>query len=159
MFISIFTFKDKPKTPPSSNAVVPRETNLLGSYYKLITNCEFIKLVIVFTMYYNNNTVLNTLINLFVEKYGFNTTDSGFFGTLNVVGGIIGWFIFGVLIKKPQIFKPFLVIIGIIWILSLVLLMFLLRTENMAIVSLAFAIVGFFTFPTLIIHKLINFNC
>ena len=149
--ISVFTFIDKPKSPPSSNAVVSRETNLLGSYYKLITNFEFIKLMIVFTMYYNNINVISTLIDLFVERYGFDTTDSGFFGAINVIGGIIGCFIFGILIKKPEMYKPFIVVFGIVWTLSLVLLMFLLRTENKIIVSLAFAITGFFSFPTLIV--------
>ena len=126
MLLSIFTFVDKPKTPPSPNAVVHRETNLLGSYYKLITNFEFVKLMIVFTMYYNNINVISTLIDLFVERYNFNTTDSGFFGTINVVGGIVGWFLFGIIIKKPELYKPFIVIKGIIWIGSLVLLMFML---------------------------------
>lgn len=89
MLLTIFTFKDKPKVPPSPNAMVEREDNLCKSYYKLVTDWEFIKLTISFTMYYNNIVVLSTLVDILVERYGFDTDDSGFFGTLNVIGGIV----------------------------------------------------------------------
>ena len=99
MLLAIFTFQNKPKVPPGPNAVVPRETNLLRSYYSLITNLEFIKLTVSFTMYYNNIVVLSTLIDLVSDHYGFNTDDSGFFGTMNVVGGIISSFLYGAFLK------------------------------------------------------------
>lgn len=44
LLLAIFSFQNKPKLPPGPNAVVPKETNLFGSYYKLIINFEFIKI-------------------------------------------------------------------------------------------------------------------
>jgi len=90
MFLTIISFQDKPKTPPAANAIVPREENILRSYYLLITNMQFVKLAISFTMYYNNIAVVGTMIDEIVDKYGFNTDESGLFGIMIVVGGIIG---------------------------------------------------------------------
>jgi hypothetical protein len=44
MLLAIFSFQNKPKLPPSSNAVVERDDNLLKSYGKLLCNFEFLKL-------------------------------------------------------------------------------------------------------------------
>lgn len=64
-------------------------------------------------LYFNNVVVLGTLIDAFVERYHFNTHDSGFFGTLNVIGGIFGSFIYGYFLNKTERYKTANVSIGI----------------------------------------------
>jgi hypothetical protein len=52
--LMVFTFQNKPKLPPCPIVEVPAEENIFKSYYKLITNIEFLKLTLCFTMFYNN---------------------------------------------------------------------------------------------------------
>jgi hypothetical protein len=54
LVLMVFTFQSKPKLPPCHIVEVPREENICKSYYKLITNIEFLKLTLCFTMFYNN---------------------------------------------------------------------------------------------------------
>lgn len=149
--LAIFTFKDKPEVPPSPNATVKAEGNLLNSYYKLITNIEFIKLTISFTMYHNNMVVLSTLVDILVERYGFNTDHSGYFGTINVVGGIISWILYGLFLKFTERYKTANTSMGVFGILSLVVLFIALEVNHTALVTASYAFIGFASYPCLIV--------
>ena len=78
---------------------------------KLLTNPEFIKLSVAFSFCFGNIIILSTIIDKIVEKYGFNTDDSGFFGTINVFGGFLGGIVFGVLLKKFKAYKTLNIIV------------------------------------------------
>jgi len=151
ILLVVATFQDKPKIPPASNAIVPRERNLLGTYYQLVRNVEFIKLTICFTSFNNIIIVVLTLIDKFSQRYNFDTDDSGFFGTMIMVGGITGSFLFGAWLAKSKRYKTAIVGIGILTTVSVITLMFWFRTQNEIIVAFASAFLGFSSFPTLIV--------
>ena len=92
-----------------------------------------------------------TLIDKIVEKYNFNTDDSGFFGTINVAWGIVSWFLFGYFLNKTEMFKSSLIAIGITLAGAFVALMFALKTENKVYVTLAYGFIGITTSPLLVV--------
>ena len=57
MLLAIFTFKNRPESPPGPNNASDRDPNLFGNLLKLITDYEFVKLMIIFTMYVNTTNV------------------------------------------------------------------------------------------------------
>lgn len=147
--LALFTFQNKPKIPPSSNAAVERDDALCRSYKQLLCNFEFLKLSLCFSLYFTNILVLSTLIDKIVEDYGFNTDDSGFFGTINIVGAFLGSVCTGMVLKYFKRYKIINVTIGLASMLAMTLFYFSLHTEKKWIVTLAYAFVGFCTFPTL----------
>ena len=151
MVLAIFTFKNKPPTPSGPNMEWDRDPNLFGNLYKLITDIEYIKLMVIFTMYVNTTNVFGTLIDKIVEKYDFNTDDSGFFGTINVACGIVSWFLFGYFLNKTEMFKSSLVGIGITLAAAFVGLMFALKSKNKVYVTLAYGFIGITTSPLLVV--------
>ena len=92
MLLALFSFQNKPEMAPSPNAAVERDDALCRSYWKLLRNLDFLKLTACFSIYFSVVIVLSTVIDKLSVKHGFTTDDSGFFGTINVVGGFIGTF-------------------------------------------------------------------
>ena len=70
------------------------------------------KLCLSFSIFFTNVLVLSTIIDAIVEKYGFDTDDSGFFGTVNILGGFLGGIIYGIIMKYAKIYKTLNISIG-----------------------------------------------
>lgn len=149
MLFAIFSFQNKPAVPPSSNATVERDDSLCVSYGKLFCNFEFLKLSMCFSLYFSIIIVLSTVIDKIVEEHGFNSNDSGFFGTMNVVGGVIGSSCYGLFLKRWKWYKTCNILIGISSMISIAAFYFALQTETKWIVTLSYAFVGFTVYPTM----------
>lgn len=149
LIVTLLTFQDKPPSPPSSHAVVEKETNTVQSFKSLSTDFEFVKLSIVFSILYADHMVLSTIIDSIVEDYGFNTDDSGFFGFTNVVAGFISSVMYGFLLKKYNSHKLFNIIICFTTTLTILIFYLSLHTENRLIVAVAYGLFGFASFPSI----------
>ena len=148
MLLTIFTFQNKPKKAPSDAAEVERDDRICHSYKLLLQNWEFIKLWICFSCFFTNILVLSTIIDKIVQRHGFNTDDSGFFGTMNIAGGFAFSFVYGLILNRCKIYKTLNISIGIFTILAQIGFYFSLRTEIKWVVTIAYALWGW-SFATL----------
>jgi MFS family permease len=149
--IVLFTFQNKPQIPPSSTAWVEGEKHLFGTYYTLLKNLEFLKLTLSYTMANNNIIVLGTLIDLFSNRHGFSTDDSGLFGSMIIIGGIVSSFLVGVLLAKTQMYKLINVGLGVLTMLALLGYLFCFISEKKALVIAGSFMLGFWAFPSLVV--------
>lgn len=73
------------------------------------------------------------------EKFGFLSDDSGFFGTMNIVGGFIGSLCFGFFLKQFKFYKLANVSIGVLCVASIIGFYFALLTETKWVVTVAYS--------------------
>lgn len=106
-------------------------------------NVEFLKLTLSFTMANNNMIVLGTLIDLFSNRHGFSTDDSGLFGAMIIIGGIVSSFLVGVLLAKTQKYKLINVGLGVLTVLALLGYLFCFASEKKELVIAGSFMVGF----------------
>lgn len=146
-FVTLFTFQSKPKTPPSSNAILDHDSNVMSTYKKLFSNVQFLLLSTTFSIYFTDIMVLSTIIDSIVEDYGFTTDDSGFFGFTNVLAGFFGCLFYGFLLKWTQNHKMLNILIGATTTITLIMFYFALGTEKKWIVTVTYCLFGFAAMP------------
>lgn len=141
--ITILTFQNKPKHPPSQLACNPRDDDILGCIRTLIVDIQYLKVCIAFTCYFSNFLVLSIIIEPMTFSFGFSSDQSGIFGSMALLGSFLGIMVYGVILKVYKTYKTANVAIGITSIISLVILIFALRSQEYWIVILAYTLVGF----------------
>jgi Na+/melibiose symporter-like transporter len=77
----MFSFKNKPPTPPSY-AGEAEKLHFKESLYKMFTNKDFILLCIGFSMVLGGFTYLATILEIMAKPYGFSSDDSSYMGIL-----------------------------------------------------------------------------
>ena len=70
--ITILLFRDKPRTPPSKSASVQRG-KLCPSLALLFKNCNFIIMLVAYSLIYGVYTIFGACVSFFTNHYGFNT--------------------------------------------------------------------------------------
>lgn len=97
--LTITTLPGEPNLPPSANATIPRDDDIIGTIRILVTNRQFLKLSISFGFYFSVLLVLMIIIDEILEKFGFECKQAGMVGSLGVLGGFLGLFLYGIILK------------------------------------------------------------
>ena len=77
-----------------------------------MSNRSYILLTITFTSLYGIYTSLGAVVSSLTKPYHYGATDNAIFGGVFVFFGVLGSFVFGVLLDKYQKFKLLINITG-----------------------------------------------
>ena len=113
----------------------------------LISNKAYMLLMLTFTCLYGIYTSLGAVVSSVTEPYGYVATDNAVFGAVFILFGVIGSFIFSILLDKYQRFK---LIINVITFLGCIFTAFAfvtLPSRNVALFSFNLALIGFTVIP------------
>ena len=149
-------FSTGPPTPPSASAVSRDEMkghiaqqdfiqlmkNNLGT---LFINKNYVILFTVFSLIVGLFNALMTLIFQYVQPYGYSNAESGYFAAIMVITGIIGASIAGVLMRITKAYRTLLKATVVLYILSLLFMIFMLKPNNFGVLMFAFALLGAFS--------------
>ncbi|GJQ67523.1 hypothetical protein Trydic_g8335 [Trypoxylus dichotomus] len=147
VLIAIF-FKNGPPTAPSraeasKSGEVSVNTNFLKSLKALITNKNYILLVLSYGINVGIFYAISTLLNQIVlAHYPNRETDAGRIGLLIVFAGMIGSVICGILLDKTRKFKETTLAVYILSLLGMIIYTFTLNT-NIVIVYIVSTFLGF----------------
>ena len=92
---------------------------------------------------------LMTLIEQIVDPYGYSSDDAGLFGALLIVFGLVGAAVTGVMLDKTHAYRPVLKWGFGLAACSVVLLIFMLRSDNFAGLAVSFSFMGACVLPLL----------
>jgi len=110
---------------------------------------NFFILLVAFSIGYPIFSSLLTLINNYLSPCGYTQDEAGLYSAYLLLSGILGAAIAGLLMDKTHAYRPLLKLSFFGTILSLVLLCKTSVPDNGAVLSGAFALVGFWTIPIL----------
>ncbi|EAR83954.2 MFS transporter (macronuclear) [Tetrahymena thermophila SB210] len=153
---TVIFFREKPPTPPSHSASVEK-SKFSESMCTLIRDKNFIFLYIYFGCILGNFNSVATLINFFLEKFGYSSDDTSYFGAVFIVSGLIGSAILSIVVEKNQKYKLVIIMSTIASILSYSLTMAVLPVEIFSIQLISFFLFGFFATP--LIPLSLEFAC
>ena len=78
LVLTVIFMRNKPKIPPSKTATVERGP-LCQNLKVLFKNCNFIVMLIGYTLIYGVYTIFGACVSIFTDKYGFSTVSFPFF--------------------------------------------------------------------------------
>ncbi|CAB3240115.1 unnamed protein product [Arctia plantaginis] len=146
VFILLF-FKAAPATPPSAAAEhgASLDSNFLSSLKKLVTNRNFVLLLISYGInvgvYYAISTLLNDLI---LRYYEGAQVDAGRIGLCIVVSGMVGSVVCGFILDKTRRFKETTMALYAASVVGMIIFTFTLSCGYIAVVYLSSILLGFF---------------
>ena len=147
LLITIATFRNEPKDPPSRGALVVRDDDIIGTYRELFTNCEFLKLTANFSILF---TVGYTIyLNWFQigVSYGFNHSDVLFFISSTIGFGCLGIFITGRFLIKYKWYRRLSLFIAFTTFINLVLFLIFYELKNKSALIAIYGSFGFWIYP------------
>ncbi|EAS01074.2 MFS transporter (macronuclear) [Tetrahymena thermophila SB210] len=152
----IIFFKEKPPTPPS-HAAEAEKMSFKESFVVIFQNKDFIKLFFAFGCVLGNFNSIATLINFYLEQFGFSSDQTSYFGAMFIVSGLIGSGILSVVVERTSAYKKVMTITCLISIFTYGLQMGMLVLENFWLLMIAIFLMGFFTTPLIPISM--DFAC
>ncbi|XP_050347000.1 uncharacterized MFS-type transporter C09D4.1 isoform X1 [Nymphalis io] len=146
VFILLF-FKAAPPSPPSAAADFGSslDSNFLKSIQKLLTNRNYILLLISYGLNVGVFYAISTLLNELVLTYypGANE-DAGRIGLVIVVAGMIGSVVCGLILDKTHRFKETTLAVYAASVVGMIIFTFTLDCGYIAVVYFSSIILGFF---------------
>nr|XP_026492625.1 uncharacterized MFS-type transporter C09D4.1 isoform X1 [Vanessa tameamea]XP_026492626.1 uncharacterized MFS-type transporter C09D4.1 isoform X1 [Vanessa tameamea] len=146
VFILLF-FKAAPPSPPSAAADFGSslDSNFLKSIQKLLTNRNYILLLISYGLNVGVFYAISTLLNELVLTYypGANE-DAGRIGLVIVVAGMIGSVVCGLILDKTHRFKETTLVVYAASVVGMIIFTFTLDCGYIAVVYFSSIILGFF---------------
>ncbi|KAJ9463283.1 putative MFS-type transporter C09D4.1 [Diplonema papillatum] len=149
-FFAVAFLKDKPETPPSpvgSTEVYEHDT--WRDIKRMLTSPSFMGLFASFGVGMGAFNTIATLLNQVVKPFGYGNTQSSVFGAMNIIFGLIGSGVAGVLMDTTHRFKAIYVAWLIIGSASMILFWALLDQHVTFLLYVACAIAGFFIVPAI----------
>ncbi|XP_041975281.1 uncharacterized MFS-type transporter C09D4.1 isoform X2 [Aricia agestis] len=146
VFILLF-FKAAPPTPPSAAADhgATIDSNFFSSIKKLLTNRNYILLLISYGfnvgVFYAISTLLN---NLVLTYYPNANADAGRIGLVIVVSGMVGSVVCGLILDRTHRFKETTLAVYAASVVGMVIFTFTLNCGYISVVYLSSALLGFF---------------
>ncbi|KAJ0182814.1 hypothetical protein K1T71_002183 [Dendrolimus kikuchii] len=146
VFILLF-FKNAPPTPPSAAADLGSslDSNFLQSIKKLLTNRNYVLLLISYGLNVGTFYAISTLLNQVILTYypGANE-DAGRIGLVIVVSGMAGSVVCGLILDKTHKFKETTLAVYAASVLGMVIFTFTLDCGYIGVVYLSSILLGFF---------------
>ena len=121
LILILTTFQSEPKYPPSSSAVVARDDDMLGTYYELFKNKQFLLLLFSFTLYYvfiASSILWGTHV---FEEYGFTKNQAHMGQIYQSTFGFVGSLSFGFFLYCTKLHKTTHVMAGILSLIIVIL--------------------------------------
>lgn len=112
-------------------------------------NKNYIYLVIAFSVLHSNQSAIGAIISALTRPYGYTVTDTAWFGSLFVIGGIIGSFSAGYLLDRYRKFRFSIILIAVVSIGLYLLAFWSLPSGNAYFFALNLGVIGFFAVPIL----------
>lgn len=109
--------RNAPPTPPSASAANVQKQKSFGmrrAMVKLLKNVDFIWMMIAFSAVYTIYTTLGAALGSLTGAFNYDSSDNSLFGSIYVVGGVVGSFIHAIFLDKYARFKLQYIIIGIL---------------------------------------------
>jgi MFS family permease len=131
--------KKKPPTPPSTNLVTDRVLMFEG-LRMLLSNRNFLIIVVVFFVVLGILNMILTYIELIVIPRGFDSIFAGILGMVLIIGGIVGTIIMSVLSDKFNKRKILMILSLIIATVSLLIFSFSYNALLLMISSFCFGL-------------------
>lgn len=146
VFILLF-FKAAPPSPPSAAADMGNslDSNFLLSLKKLITNRNYVLLLISYGLNVGTFYAISTLLNQVILTYypGANI-DAGRIGLVIVVAGMVGSVVCGLILDKTHRFKETTLSVYAASVVGMLIFTFTLDCGYIAVVYLSSILLGFF---------------
>lgn len=142
--------RNRPPTPPSisaANAIKKKSGGMCKSMKKLVGSIDFIWLVLAFSSIFTIYTVLGAALAPLTASFGYNSQDNSLFGSIYVVGGVVGSFIHAIFLDKYARYKLQYVIIGILNCISFALVVFLIDIKSTPLTTCLLFFMGFAQLP------------
>ncbi|CAH0605728.1 unnamed protein product [Chrysodeixis includens] len=146
VFILLF-FKAAPPTPPSAAADLGStlDSNFLLSIKKLMTNRNFILLIISYGINVGVFLAISTLLNaVILTHYPGAHLDAGRIGLVFILSGMAGSVVCGVILDKTHRFKETTLSVYIASIVGMLIFTFTLDCGYIGVVYLSSILLGFF---------------
>ena len=153
--LTFILFKKEPEKPPSIASVNKHDYNSkhLHIYYEdfkiLLTNIEFVKLLIGFGLGLGLFNGLSTLIEQYVKPANYSSDDAGIFGGAIIGGGLIGAGIGGYILDTTQVYKSVLKAYSFLSLVFSIFLLLAMAPDQFGILFTAFTLLGFSVVPLL----------
>ena len=141
-------FRKEPKTPPSYSEKL-QKTNFWLSFKKTIKNRNFMLFLCFHGLVYGCFNSQAVIMNLVLKPFGYTDFDNGLVGAVLIIFGLMGSIIIGLLVSKGNHYKFWLIICTLGYIISVIIMIFLLDQQNIYILLIAIIILGFFGLPIL----------
>ena len=141
-----FLFRDKPPTAPSMVAGI-KKFSYMQSLKSLFGNWNYLCFIISTGFLWGAYNTLATIIQPIFQPFNFTASDTGNFGALTLIFGLIGSIVFGLYVDKTKRYKYTVVTCGFMSILTLAGLGLTARYENFVYTSILTGVYGFFTTP------------
>lgn len=151
LILILIFFQSKPASPPSRSAQVQESESVekldhsLKSILPLLfKDINYINLCICFGMVIGCFYAVSTLLNQMLYDLNYGDSTTVLVGTLMVIVGIFGAFIFGILGDKLKKYKLLLVICVVGTFISMILWTFTFKEDNTVIICIGSSLLGFF---------------
>ena len=135
----IFFFRNKPKIPPSISQNNFRPTLLKEGITKLISNINFIKILISLTCIVGFINIFGTIFNSYMALYSIKDITATITAAISNLAGILMALIVGAIIDKSKKYKLAMIICNIISLVCLIVTTILMETiakKNLGLTSL-----------------------
>ena len=115
----------------------------------LAQNPSYLCLTISFTFLYGIYTSIGSVVSQLTAPFGYSSTDNALFGAIFIFTGVIGSFIYGMILDRTAKYKLMLTIISISAVISISLTMITLPTGNVPLFSLNLLLAGVSIIPVI----------
>ncbi|XP_044730966.1 uncharacterized MFS-type transporter C09D4.1-like [Chrysoperla carnea] len=147
LVLTILFFQEEPLTPPSEAQKLKSQesSNTIKSFKALLINPPFVMLMFAFAINIgilnSVNSLLNPILLLHFQTNGERL--AGNVGVICVVFGVLGCFIFGILLDKTKKFKELSVIVYVMSVIGMLAFTFAVASENKIFIYLSAMVYGF----------------
>jgi len=145
---TFFFFRKQPKTPPSYSEKVMK-IGFCRSFHKTITNKNYVLFLFYHGLVYGCFNSQAVIMNMVLKPFGYTDFDNGLVGAVLIVFGLAGSIVISMFISKTQKYKFWLGICTLGYIISVILMIFLLDTGSVYILMISVMVLGFFGLPIL----------
>ena len=133
--------KEKPPTPPSASC--DNETkDVSGNVIKVLKNKNACVLILTFGFVLGFGNTYGSISGILVNALGYNDNVSSLFGTVFIIGSIVGAGIFGVLVEMYKIYKSATVVICGMGAIASVFIIYSLYINSLVLACISFLFTG-----------------
>jgi FLVCR family feline leukemia virus subgroup C receptor-related protein len=140
-------FRERPPTPPSASASMPRE-NFKKGVKLLVRNTNFLWLLAQQGCVLGSINSLATVMQAIIFPFGYTQLQSSTLGVVMNVASVVGCLLIGIYVEKTKRFRISIIVSGIIGLCAYGLFTGVLYANNFIILAIATCILGFVLAPS-----------
>ena len=144
--ITYFTFKSKPRKPPSEAATAHRDDDILGTIRLLYTNRQFMLLTSTHIFYMTSFEIMRKNWRKMLSSENYTTHEITDFELIRILSGLIGSLVLGILLHCIKLYKTTNIWLGFLSLVGWVLIPFIFKMDKTSI-SILYGYIGFSNYP------------